>query len=252
MGGQDVTGTKNEGFIVVYVMGSGRYTIAINDKVRITATRGDTNTVRVRPGSHKVSLQYLNEANSAPADIRVVVPRGGSVYLDAKTEDVAWWSVKQRAILMLVGPHAPAIAPGKVVRDSIRRAKSRLPGNASSSGVSDSRTSVARPHGPLAVRRITGTTRREVYIANEVREIDNSRSVSPAVRTFTLSREWTQSIHVDTDATTTLSGGGNVNIARVISARMDVSTALKKHYSKSGEDKSTFVDQVVVTTAPFT
>lgn len=101
-------------------------------------------------------------------------------------------------------------------------------------------------------RKVVETDQYEIPIGSrEVRTIDNLQGVSPIVRTFHLSREWTRSFTMDWGRSVTEVESVGLE-TKAASFKMQATQTIEQHYSTSGGNRRSFEDTVVITVAPRT
>ncbi len=197
---------------------AGRYTVLIDDQEVAKLWIGNTVVVDVSPGTHVVSAK-TSPFSKPQGHLQVTVGPNETIRINLQITGAVMAKPK-----LTVEKPAVVSAPRQttpVQEDSDR---------------------------PMSVRELS---RLEVVIGEETREIDNSKGVSPIVRTFKISREWTRSYTVDAERATTTTGGVGLD-AQVVSVKAQVETALRAHYSTSNQDRRTFEDEVTITAAPHT
>jgi hypothetical protein len=101
------------------------------------------------------------------------------------------------------------------------------------------------------LRRVVETGRYEVPVATEIRAIDNSRGISPLVRTFRMSREWTKSFTLGSEQSITATGTAALGL-KLAELRMQAERRIVQQYSAVGQEQRTFEDSVTITVAPRT
>ena len=100
--------------------------------------------------------------------------------------------------------------------------------------------------------KVVETERYEVSIGpDEIRRIDNSQGISPIVRTFRLSRDWTRSYTVGSVESNTTTESAQLN-TKFGNLRSQAEQRIEQHYSTTGQERHAFEDSVVVTVAPRT
>jgi hypothetical protein len=100
--------------------------------------------------------------------------------------------------------------------------------------------------------RVVEVERCEAPIGNdEIRTIDNSGGVSPMVRTFRVSREWTRSYTLGSVQSTSAARSAELS-SKLGTLKSQAEQKIEQQYSIMGQERRTFEDTVTITTAPRT
>jgi hypothetical protein len=102
------------------------------------------------------------------------------------------------------------------------------------------------------IRKIVETDSYEVQVGNdEVRVIDNLQGVSPIVRTFHLTREWSKSYSTGTVQSDSASKSVQLE-AKLSSIKMQAERRIEQQYGTTSQQRQAFEDTVAITAAPHT
>lgn len=200
-------------------------TILVDDRAEARLWNGQTVELSVSAGRHTLKA-VLKPIGGRSKDLSLDVVANNSVSLVLKVSLGGWGLQFER--------DAPAERP------TVVKTGAKLPRGSAASTLDD-----------LPSATVHETRRSEVSIGSDVRQIDNSRGVSPIIRTFKVSREWTHSYVYDVDKSSSVNVGGGLGI-NIASIRLQVDTALKTHYSASEVERRTVEEEVTVTVAPQT
>jgi len=101
---------------------------------------------------------------------------------------------------------------------------------------------------PSTDTQILETVRSEEPLGAEERVVDNSRSATSLRRSFTIRKEWTKEIQLESEAIGKVSAGVPVPIVNVI----NVEAQLRRKYLDRREEKEIFTEEVVIEIPPHT
>jgi hypothetical protein len=110
-------------------------------------------------------------------------------------------------------------------------------------------TSVAKTGVPQDWERVelVETQRIEESLGEERRVIDNSNSSAEVRRTMTVTREWSQTIAIGDETTTSVTGEVGVKVKLIADLKLKAEREVRAKYSTSTETKRTFREEVVIT-----
>jgi hypothetical protein len=91
------------------------------------------------------------------------------------------------------------------------------------------------------------TVRFEKPVGRDERILDASRSNATATRSLSFSREWTETVSVESEKTQTMGGGISLSMADLIKLEGSAETALKSHYGVSSQRRQTSTEEVSLT-----
>jgi hypothetical protein len=183
------------------------------------------------------SVKYTPEVSIASA------PGGTTVRVSTNRGDAA---MKVRRTVAAVytyglGPAAGYAAFVGLRRDLLARLRSMDVGaGAGGSGSEDA---------PEIVE-IVETSRSELEIGSDERVVDNSESDSAVTRSFKVTKRWRRSCTVSCEQSRVKSGGGEINLAKVVSLKKGIEKELGRQYSASTEEEETLEEEVTLAVPP--
>jgi len=91
------------------------------------------------------------------------------------------------------------------------------------------------------------TRRIEESLGEDRRVIDNTNSSAEVRRTITVSREWSQTIAIDDETTTSVKGEASVKLKAIFNLKLEAERRIREKYTTSTETKRKCSDEVVIT-----
>lgn len=89
-------------------------------------------------------------------------------------------------------------------------------------------------------------------LGDEVRVIDNSRSGSVTERKIVVSRQWSQSVALDTEKATEIGGDINAKLPLGLGFSASAKQSIKRRYAISEESSRTYSEEVTINVQPWT
>jgi len=112
-------------------------------------------------------------------------------------------------------------------------------------------TEVATP-APSYEIRIRETGRIEEPYLEDDRDFDNRDGTTSTTQTISVSEQWTQTLQLEREATTTRQIGGTIGAGKVVSLTAQVEQALRANYSLTDSRQRTFTSQLAIEVPPHT